>query len=182
MSESALLDACRTGSDTEVRRLLTLPEDAPRADCQRGQALLVAAEGGHESTLELLLGWKMHAPRADSQQSVALLRAAKNGHMGVVYTLINCPTNPAKDKYGAALNAAADRGHEGAVQWLMKGAKQDCREVAMIRAAANGHQLVVSMLIGYTRKKFSHSSIHMAIYKARDGGHDKIVSDLQCRI
>jgi len=182
MCESALLEACRTGSNSDVRRLLTLPQDAPRADCQCGKALIVAAEGGHDSTVELLLGWNMHAPRADCQHSAALLRAATNGHMDVVFTLKNFPTHPAKDKDGGALRSAAANGHDGAVQLLMKGAKHIYIEQAMVRAARHGHQFVVSSLIGYTRKALSRESILQGIEAARTGGHDKVVDDLKCKL
>ena len=55
-----------------IRLLLEWPVDAPRADCQDGEALVMAAFHGHLKVVELLLRWPEHAPRADCQGGRAL--------------------------------------------------------------------------------------------------------------
>ncbi len=69
-----------------VRKLLALP-DAPRADCQDGEALCLAAAEGHVEMVELLLSWSENAPRADCRDGEALVQAAQGGHVGVMWTL-----------------------------------------------------------------------------------------------
>ena len=67
-----------------ARLLLSWPKNAPRADCQEGEALVFAAGVGLEPVVRLLLSWPHRAPRADCQDGEALVRAAERGHEDIV--------------------------------------------------------------------------------------------------
>ena len=127
---AALKEAARCGHESIVRMLLMWHENAPRADCNQGEALMEAASGGHDDVVRLLLAWPGSAPPADIRKGYALARAIRCGHERVVRTLMAWPTNAPRVTHDCYANywapvrdpltMAAHVGNEALVRLLME--------------------------------------------------------------
>ncbi len=181
--KTALMKLAARGRKDAVKLLLTRPNDAPRADCQNGDALVWAAQNGHSDVVRLLLTWKEHAPRADCRDGDALVWAAAKGRSDVVRLLLSWPANaPRADcRDGEALVWAAWNGHSDVVKLLLTWSKHapraDCwGGDALVQAADGGHLDVVRLLLGWKEHApRADCRDSEALVRAADGGHLDVV-------
>lgn len=177
---SPLMDAVNQ-NQIEIVKILLEHDADPDLSCLRGcTAISIAAFQNNVPCLELLLQSGARSDSKDKEGKTPLMLAGMNGHFNAFQILL---------KSGAQINTkvllveAAAKGYTSIVQTILdqKGKidkKEFWLEGALIRAAGNGHNAVVQLILYMINPNFKNALGKIPIIEAAKGGHQMIVTTL----
>jgi ankyrin repeat protein len=153
-----LMEAAYRGHLGVARKLLEVEGEQGLAErAEHGMtALDYAAHGGHEEMVAWLLSHGAQANSKDKDGHTTLIHASFGGHVGVAQRLLAVVGEQglaAKDEHGmAALDYAAQEGHEEMVAWLLShGAQANNKDkdgmTPLMHASFGGHLGVAQRLV-----------------------------------
>ena len=162
----AIIAACASGNALTFYHLMRHIRDTRRPDLVESvgpRALYQAASNGHKEIVEALLAMEPDLSISDTATGLTALQiAAKNGHSEVVRAFILHPRNmspsynmdvPHEINGMKALHYAAEIGSDEIVALMVLKHGWDCEvqdsqgETPLIKAARNGHAIVVKTLL-----------------------------------
>ena len=165
---TALRCAIMQGHYDTTRTLLDAGANINGSIPFRDHALLAAASEGHRHIVELLLEPRYNCTTSGASYEKAIRRAARGGHLEIVLFMIQRGKfDNLKKLVQTILSKAAGYGQENVVQWALDNGAEVHDKIerlsnrsALSRAALNGQESVVRLLLRRAPYNFRHAALN----------------------